>query len=74
MEASKGQGVSIVKALNEIFKKKNLDLDKPELAERLAILLSKESMEEGHQKTLPEKVIKNIVQLVNEKYREKTRQ
>ena len=53
---------------------KNLDLDKPELAERLAILLSKEILEEGHQKTLPEKVIKNIVQLVNEKYREKTRE
>jgi predicted ATP-dependent endonuclease of OLD family len=72
LDALRGNGVSIVKGLNEIFKKNNVDLDKPELAERLAILLNKESAKDGHQKTLPEKTIEKIIKLVDEKYDAKT--
>lgn len=72
LEASRRQRVSIVEALNEIFARNNLDLDKPELAERLAILLSREISETGHQKTPPEKAIEKIAQFVDEKYRERT--
>lgn len=72
LDAFRGHGVSIVKCLNEIFKEKNVDLNKPELAERLAILLNKESVKEGYQKNLIEKTIEKIIKLVDEKYDAKT--
>ena len=59
---------SIVKVLKELFKTHNIDLDKPELSERLAILLNEEIQKKDHQKTLPELALEKIVKMVDKKY------
>jgi predicted ATP-dependent endonuclease of OLD family len=59
---------SIVKPLEKILYEAGLSLEKPALAEKLAIILCKDLKKENHKETLPEKEIKKIVKLVKEKY------
>jgi predicted ATP-dependent endonuclease of OLD family len=64
----KEANTSVVKVLKRILYKQNLDLDKPELAERIAFSLAENIGKEGHKDTPPEIEIKKIVKLVDEDF------
>lgn len=69
------EGRSIVKALGKLLYQKGVpSLDKPALAENLALLLKREIEKENtdREKTPPEQVIEKIVRLVEAKWKGKT--
>jgi hypothetical protein len=69
LEEEKREGISVVRSLKKLLhNEEGLDLDKPALAEKLALMLSAEIGKDKHLPTPPEKEIKKIVRLVDKKY------
>jgi hypothetical protein len=66
--SQKDANTSMVKILKRILHEQDLDLDKPELAERIAFALAENIGKDGHKETAPEIEIKKIVRLVDKDF------
>src|SRR5208283_109058 len=62
----KREGVTIVNYIKSFLREKEIELDKPELAEKLAKIVSQEVKNPNREKTGPEKEIEKIVKLVED--------
>ena len=64
LRENKREGVTIVKYIKSFLREKDVELDKPELAEKLAKIVCQEGNNPNREKTGPEKEIEKIVELV----------